>query len=196
MILLLNGTSSSGKSTLAKYLLKAFDEPFIFHSFDSLVPSLLPHPDSFQPMPDKQPRCYVRKLDKELYNKLNEQDLRIIEACYRCIPVFADSGFNIIVESVFWDEVLRFFTGLLSGYSDVYFIGVHCPPEELERREGERKDRKKGNAVNQYFKLHVGKSYDIEVNTYGMSYDECADPIVSYVHNNKPFAFYTNRVDE
>jgi chloramphenicol 3-O-phosphotransferase len=46
MILLLNGTSSSGKSTLAKYLLKAFDEPFIFHSFDSLVPSLLPHPDS------------------------------------------------------------------------------------------------------------------------------------------------------
>jgi chloramphenicol 3-O-phosphotransferase len=66
----------------------------------------------------------------------------------------------------------------------------------LERRERERKDRKKGNARNQYFKLHVGKSYDIEVNTYEISYNECTDRIVSYVRNNKPFAFYTNRVDE
>jgi chloramphenicol 3-O phosphotransferase len=36
---------------------------------------------------------------------------------------------------------MELFAGL-----DVIFIGVHCPLEELERREKERKDRRKGEA--------------------------------------------------
>ena len=196
MVLLLNGTSSSGKSTLAKHLLKSLDEPFVFHSFDSLVPILLPHQDSFEPVSDEQSRTYIRKLDKELFTKMQRTGLSIVETCYRFVPVLLDCGFSVIVETIFWDGVLNFFMDLLTKYPDVYFIGVHCPLEESEKRESARKIRKIGNARRQHDEIHMGKVYDVEVNTHSMSYEECTQQIVNHVRRNKPVAFYKDSAGE
>jgi chloramphenicol 3-O phosphotransferase len=188
LIILLNGTSSSGKSTLAKYLLKAFDVPFIYHSFDSLVPALLPHADSFDPIKELGSKSYIRKLDADLYQRIDESGLSIIDACYQLIPILANRGFNIIVDTIFWPGVMQSFLELLNDFQNVYIVGIHCPLDELKRREKARQNRREGNAEAQFNKLHLNMQYDVEIDTDQMTYGECCLRIINHIKNNGPAA--------
>jgi len=61
---------------------------------------------------------------------------RIFDAFHRCIPAIASAENNVIVEHVFaFSHWVRDLAALLENF-DVFLIGVHCPLEELERREG------------------------------------------------------------
>ncbi|MGM0640520.1 MAG: phosphotransferase-like protein, partial [Thermotogota bacterium] len=60
----------------------------------------------------------------------------------------------------------------------VFYVGVFCPLEELIRREEERGDRPKGLAEKQYKFVHKGIDYDVEVNTFYESIDECVSKIL------------------
>jgi chloramphenicol 3-O phosphotransferase len=53
---------------------------------------------------------------------------------------------------------------LLSGV-DVFFVGVHCPLPELERRERERGNRRLGEARTDFETTHTFCRYDFEVLT-------------------------------
>jgi chloramphenicol 3-O phosphotransferase len=46
---------------------------------------------------------------------------------------------------------------------DVFFVGVHCPLQELERRERERGNRRIGEARADFEITHTFGSYDIEL---------------------------------
>ena len=47
----------------------------------------------------------------------------------------------------------------------MFFAGVHCPLELLVEREAARGDRPIGSARRDYETIHVGKTYDIELNS-------------------------------
>lgn len=188
MIILLNGTSSSGKSTLAKHLLSSLPEPFIFHSFDSLIPAMVPHEDSFHSFLESDARTYARKLDGNFYRRINDRGLSLISACYKCIPVFAREGFNIIVESIFWPDILLDFSEMLLPENKVFLVGVHCPLDVLRQREAKRGDRNIGNAEKQFKELHRDIVYDIEVNTHEMTYPQCTNRIAKHIYEHEPFA--------
>ncbi|MGM1045883.1 MAG: phosphotransferase-like protein [Bacillota bacterium] len=64
-----------------------------------------------------------------------------------------------------------------------FYIGVHCPIDELERRERERKDRPIGLARAQIEIVHKHSRYDLEVNTKKNSIIECASMIKEFVSN-------------
>jgi chloramphenicol 3-O phosphotransferase len=85
-----------------------------------------------------------------------------------------------------WAEsLLTLFEGL-----DVIFVGVHCPLEELEKREQERGDRKQGMARLQFDQVHAQALYDIEVDTSKLSPQECATRIVDCMGGQQhPSAF-------
>jgi chloramphenicol 3-O-phosphotransferase len=72
MVIILNGAGSSGKSTIAQRLMMKIEEPTVYHNFDFLIPTLLPHRDSFMPALDAENRSYLRRLDGELYKKMSE----------------------------------------------------------------------------------------------------------------------------
>ncbi|MNI97424.1 Chloramphenicol phosphotransferase-like protein [compost metagenome] len=55
---------------------------------------------------------------------------------------------------------------------------MHCPPEELARRERERGDRAIGQALKQLEIVHKEEVYDVEVDTYVDSAEHCAEQIV------------------
>lgn len=148
-IILLNGASSAGKSTLARGLQAALPEPFWHYSIDHLIAAnILPH-------------------ERVKQGDFAWRDLRssFFDGFHNSLPALAEAGNNLIVEHIIetrpWmDRLLR-----LLGPLDVFFVGVHCPLSELERREKARGDRPIGDARRDFEITHTFGVYDFEVNS-------------------------------
>jgi chloramphenicol 3-O phosphotransferase len=151
-IILLNGASSSGKSTLAKALQDALDEPFLHVSSDQFVAAgMLPR----------------RRDDGGPFDWWHQVRPRFFAGFHRCLPALAHAGNDLVVEHVIefrdWRDQLAV---LLAGL-DVFLIGVHCDPDELDRRERARGDRRagEGRAHVEVNRIHTFGPYDFEVDT-------------------------------
>ncbi len=72
---------------------------------------------------------------------------------------------GLILDEVVLEAVLREDWQAALAECDVFMVGVHCALPELERRERERGDRLIGQARGQFDLVHVGMSYDLEVDT-------------------------------
>lgn len=178
-IIFLNGVTSSGKSTLAKALQEKLTEPYFLFNMDAFVYDFLPtmlH-EKFM-VPDS--------LDT------NTMILQAFSAFHRTSRALSDAGFNLIVDHVFerqeWlDECVELLHDQL-----VLFVHVTCPIEELRRRERERGDREIGRAENQLLLLCPRDTYDITVDTYNSSIEECVKSIIELLDNpEKLTAFKT-----
>jgi chloramphenicol 3-O phosphotransferase len=156
-IILLNGVSSSGKSSLANAIVKRLPDHFHYSidDFDLIID---------------------RMEDRE-----NERLIPISTEYYfhRTIRMFSDSGINLVVDQILHnDDTLRDCVNTLEGYP-VYFVGVHCPLYELANRERERGDRTLGLSNEQLKYVHQqNEAYDIEVNTGHDTMELCVDKIV------------------
>jgi len=62
---------------------------------------------------------------------------------------------------------------------------VHCPLEDLERREKARGDRNIGQAKKQLEYVHKAEIYDIEVNTAFESIEEISRKIIEALNSKK-----------
>jgi chloramphenicol 3-O phosphotransferase len=148
-IILLNGASSSGKSTLASALQDKLEPPFWHYSID--------HLSAAQVLPK------ARIKNGEFLWK--EMRPAFFEGFHRSLRAFAEAGNNLIIEHIVeTSEWMNRLVHLLSRF-DVFFVGVHCPLPELERRERERGDRKIGEARTDYEITHTFGSYDFEVDS-------------------------------
>ncbi|MFT3789499.1 MAG: AAA family ATPase [Rudaea sp.] len=143
-IVLINGTSSAGKTTLAKALQKHLDEPFCYYASDQLAEQ------GFRPLVD--------------FTAGSSERERFFDGFHRSIAAFAMAGNNLIVEHIVekqsWaDELAQ----LLSPF-DVFWVGVHAHLKELKRRERDRKNRSIGEA-RYHLATHKYCNYDIEVDS-------------------------------
>lgn len=150
-IILLNGVSSAGKSTLAKELVKILPDYFHFSvdDFDLII----------ERMEDRENERLI-PVETEYF-------------FHRSIAMFSDRGVNLIVDHVIHDEFTRDdWFEVLAGYP-VLSVGVHCPLDELERREKARGDRTIGQAKRQLEFVHRDVVYDVEVDTFHEDREEC-----------------------
>ena len=142
-IILLNGTSSSGKSTLAKALRPRLEPQFHYYASDQLAD------EGFRPL-DNGDRFAWRQA--------------FFDGFHRSIPAFASAGLDLLIEHIVeeqsWAESLD---ALLSPF-DVFWVGVHAPAAEIERREQMRGDRQPGEG-RYHLKTHTFCRYDVEVDT-------------------------------
>lgn len=160
-IILLNGVSSSGKSTLAKELIKEM-------------------PDSFHMSIDDFD-IFIDKVEDRANNRLIPVETEYF--FHRTIRMFSDRGINLIVDEVLHDEFTRDdFLKALSDYP-ILLVGIHCPIEELERRELARGDREPGLARKQLEYVHKNKKYHVEVNTFTEDIKECSRKIIEKMNN-------------
>ena len=148
-IILINGASSSGKSTLAHQLQQTLPIPFWHFSFDHLRDS------------NALPMVRVRS------GEFDWSAMRpaVFDGFHRCLPVLAEAGNNLIVDHIIekdmWmSDLVKLLTGL-----DVFFVGVHCPLPELERRERARGNRRVGEARTDYQVVHGFAEYDLEIDS-------------------------------
>jgi chloramphenicol 3-O phosphotransferase len=188
MVCILNGASSSGKSTISQQLVSMIDTPTVYHGFDFLIPSLLPHKESFASPANRNTRVYTRCLDEVLYQKIVDSGIDVLQVIYNFIPILHRGGLNVIVDTLLPETtIIPLFTILESV--DTYFIGIRCSIEELNRREENRGDRSFGNAARTARSVHLHKLYDIEVDTEKHDAKGCAEQIIAHIRNTKPVAF-------
>ncbi|CAL9634577.1 chloramphenicol phosphotransferase CPT family protein [Streptomyces griseomycini] len=169
-IIFLNGTSSSGKSSIARELLQVLDEPY-FH-----MPV-----DAFHAMRSR------REIDAdELPGVLH----RTWKGFHRAVAGMAAAGNNVVVDHVLSEEWrLTDCLGLFDP-REVVLVGVRCSPEELERRERARGDRPAGLAARQFERVHAHGLYDVECDTTTTSAADCARRISAFLpHRPSPTAF-------
>jgi chloramphenicol 3-O phosphotransferase len=163
--LLLNGGSSSGKTTLARCLQTVLDGYWLRLGVDTLIEAAPPKlftEGGLDLAPDGQVGV------GEDFIELENQWMTGVAAIVR-------AGGRVIVEENFVSgpraqERWRRAFGAVS----VAWVGVHCPAEVATRREAARRDRIAGMAAFQAEAVHRGIEYDLEVDTSDGGYDKLA----------------------
>jgi chloramphenicol 3-O phosphotransferase len=172
-IILLNGASSAGKSTLARSLQQQLAEPFVHWSFDHLRES------------NALPMARIRN------GELDWARMRpaVFDGFHRCLPAFAKAGNNLIVDHIIEQEQwLADLVRLLAPF-DVFLVGVHCPLPELEHRERQRKDRHLGEARKDFHTVHRFMMYDLDIDATQPTEDNVARLITAWQARSRPTAF-------
>ncbi|WP_093851876.1 chloramphenicol phosphotransferase CPT family protein [Streptomyces pini] len=169
-IVFLNGTSSSGKSSIATELLRILDGSW-FH-----MPV-----DAFHAMRTKKEADPA-----ELPAVLR----RTWEGFHRAVAGMASAGNDIVVDHVLSERWRLLDCLTLFEPRNVLLVGVRCSPEELRRRERVRGDRPAGLAEHQLGLVHAHGVYDVECDTTAASPAECALRIRdALTHHTSPTAF-------
>ena len=78
--------------------------------------------------------------------------------------------------------------GLLAPL-DVFFVGVHCPLSELERRERQRADRRPGEAHRDFHIVHRFAEYDLDIDATQPTEDNVIRLIAAWRARARPTAF-------
>ena len=172
-IIFLHGASSSGKSTIARLLQATIDQPFWHLSIDHLRDSGV------------LPMARIRS------GEFRWQDLRgaFFDGYHRALPVYVQAGNNLILEHIVdTPEWMRLLVSLLSPY-DVFFVGIHCSLEELERRERARRDRPLGDARRDFETIHRHAIYDLEIDATLAPAENVASIIATWKRRTAPSAF-------
>jgi chloramphenicol 3-O phosphotransferase len=157
-IILLNGASSSGKTTLAHALLNDLPAPYLYYSSDQLVEAgVLSTVD--------------RSTDDTPWS-WNVIRPRFFSGFHRSIAAFAVSNRLLVEHVVEYREWLDELVRLLSPFK-VFYIGVFCPAEEVDRREAARGDRYTGEGRGHLDDgIHTWSDYDLEVDTHKVTPEE------------------------
>lgn len=151
-IILFNGTSSSGKTTLSLALRAKLAEPFCLYASDQLADA------GFRPLAPHQ-----RHASRE----------RFFDGFHRSIAAFAAAGNDLIVEHIVEKQSWADQLATLLADLDAFWVGVHAPAAVLEQRERDRGNRDIGEAAF-HLKTHDFCRYDIEVDTTVRSPEENA----------------------
>src|SRR5512135_1683095 len=179
-IVLLNGASSSGKTSILRALQAMLPEPYLDAGIDKFI-WMLPE----------------RYLDRPLWDCVlglavqpGETGRRLFAGMHRAIAALAQAGNNlladhVLVEPAWVSECARLFCHL-----PAYLVGIRCPLAVLEERERSRKDRTLGQARAQYPLVHAHCVYDLEVDTSRLNVEECALRIKELVEKAKPPAAF------
>lgn len=175
-VIVLNGGSSAGKSSIATCLQQQLDGTWLTLGIDDLIRAL-----SHGPNDRGAGGTLVFRPDGSI--EAGEKFRTAAASWYEGLAAIARSGTGVIVDDVFLDggqsqDQLR---AAVEGLG-VLWVGVHCDPSVAEARERQRPDRIVGLARDQAARVHHGVGYDVVVDTSHVSPDGCAQAIVAMVH--------------
>jgi chloramphenicol 3-O phosphotransferase len=184
-VILLNGSSSAGKTSIARAMQAQLPGLWMHVGVDHFVPmapaKFLGVPEGLQMVPQANGALPIR---------IGPVGYHVIESFHRAVRAIAAGDVPVIVDDVILEpRLMRHWLRTLDGL-DVFFVGVHCVREELERREVARGDRGRGQARAQFDLVHTHGAYDFTVDTTSTSPDACAREIVTALAGReKPSAF-------
>jgi chloramphenicol 3-O phosphotransferase len=177
-IVLLNGTSSSGKTTLIRALQDRLPDPWIEIGIDRFV-FALPRRYLNQPLWSEVFR-YVRlpgAPEDEFTIETGPLGERLVSGMHRTVAALAEEGLDVIVDHVILEGAWMAECRRLWDPFRTLFVGVRCPLEVVVERERSRKDRTIGQAAAQFAVVHRWGGYDLEVDTSESTPDEAATQI-------------------
>ena len=113
----------------------------------------------------------------------------VFDGFHLSLPAFAKAGNNLIVDHIIEQERWLIDLVQLLAPFDVFFVGVHCPLPELERREQRRGDRCIGDARTDFHSVHRLTDYDLDIDATQPAEGNVARLIVAWQSRNRPTAF-------
>ena len=172
-VIVLNGGSSSGKSSLARALQELLPVTWLTFGVDVLIDGLPGH--------GEDPRSGI-VFEPDGTIAFTPEYRAVEDAWYAGLATMARHGARLIL-----DEVLlsggagQRRLGEILAPVDVLWVGVHCDPTVAAGREACRDDRVPGMALSQALVVHAGVTYDVEVNTTNRSAAACAASIADRI---------------
>lgn len=188
-VILVNGPSSAGKTTLCRALQGAIAEPYLVVGFDDFI---------FM----SAPRYYrgadtARQAERDAFTALGAEMVttsppgaplavearfgpvfrRLVDSMAPAVRALVDGGNRVIFDHVLHDAAMHRSCRTAFAGLDVLAVGVTCPVEILEQRERARGDRVLGRARGLAAVVHTFMPYDVTVNTGTMSPQQCITAI-------------------
>lgn len=171
-IILINGASSAGKTSLVRAFQTIAPVPFVRFSFDLFLDG------------NALPMDFIRT-NRDEWVRMRPL---VFAGMHQCLHALASTGNNVIcdhiIENTSWrDDLVSRIHGL-----DVYLVALHCSLPELERREHARGNRNPGEAANDFAVVHQGMQYDLELNSEYTTATQNAQHLVNMwqVRHNTP----------
>lgn len=187
-VIYLNGSSSVGKTTVAKELQAILDEPYILTDIDHFLVML---PSRYTGADPAEERGISFTRDKspskdEVSISVGPVGRKFLSGFHNAIAALASAGNNVIVCHVLYergwlDECVR----VLSPFN-VLFVGLHCRLHLAEARERARGDRTIGTARFRFDLMRSDYAYDMEIDTSSLGATECAEKIRQRLQEGPP----------
>jgi chloramphenicol 3-O phosphotransferase len=174
-VVVLNGGSSSGKSSIATCLQRQLDGTWLTLGVDDLIRAL-----SHGPTDTTAGGSLRFRSDGSI--SVGEAFHQAEAAWYQGVAAIARAGAAVIADEVFLDGA-RSQTRLAAALHGlaVAWVGVHCDLDVAETRENQRADRINGQARDQAMRVHQGVRYDLVVDTTRTASSQCARTILGWL---------------
>ncbi len=178
-VIVLNGASSSGKSSIALELQGLLPRPFLTLGVDTLVAALPPASSASSAQSAHDPGI---AFGSDGVVAVGDRFRQIEHAWYQGLAAIARDDVGVIVDEVFLggresQDRLRSSLGGLR----VVWVGVRCDLDVAVAREVARPERTAGMASSQAMIVHEGVQYDLQVDTTTSTALECATTIADYL---------------
>lgn len=162
IVVVLNGTSSSGKTSIARAFQELAPGVFLNFSIDSILyalpPSIVERAESGKPTGI----CF----------------LDMVAAFAACVRELAALGNDLIIDhAISTEEEVQLIRAALESHTTI-FVGLECPVDVLTERERARGNRKPGMAAAQATRVHRWLEYDLTIDTSRVSVEDAARMIV------------------
>ncbi len=196
-VILLNGTSSAGKTTLARTIQEVSPTPVQHIALDQFRDGM---PGRYRGMNSHDDEPGSRGLNVVPVNgvtqlRFGDVGRLTLRGMRRAAAAFAATGIDVVIDDLLLEmDFLRDYLEVFAGF-DVTFTGVYCDLETLRAREQARPGRFPGTAEAHLEQVHEGCEYDLTVHTAELSPRECAERVLAAsrdLHN--PSAFERMRV--
>jgi chloramphenicol 3-O phosphotransferase len=177
-VIILNGGSSSGKTSIATRLQDMFPEPWLQLGIDTLIGML---PARF--VSDGAGIDFQKGGQIVLSDQFTQ-----LELCWmQGVAAVARAGAKIVVTDSFISGTIaqKRWRDALHGIN-VLWVGVHCRADVATQRELLRGDRQRGMAAQQAELVHQGIDYDVTVDSTKETAFDCAQRIQLRIHPQIP----------
>ncbi len=170
-IIVLNGTTSAGKTSVLRAMQRELDAPYLEAGIDTFL-FMLPG----------------RWLDFPLWDEVlgrashaGPMGLRLFSGMHRAIRELSLAGNNVLADHALVEPAWVVECAALLADLPAYLVGVQCAPEVTAARELARGDRTPGQAARQQARVHAHGVYDFVVDTTTASPDACAAQIIAWL---------------
>ena len=182
-VIVLNGTSTAGKSTLAAEMqtqLVARDSCWVILGIDDFLGKLpAPWVRYHEAGAHADEGVSFERIGGDIVFRAGPVGRAVLTGYRRSVAAVVRSGVNVIVDEVVldeeawaqWDSELRAL--------DPFWVRVDCPIEVCEGRERGRADRLPGLARSQAAFVHRHPQYDFAVDTSTASPPELAQAVIA-----------------
>lgn len=171
-ILILNGASSAGKTSLLRALQTLLPEPYLEAGIDKFIWML---PERYLERP-----WWDDVLGKP--TEAGETGHQLVKSMHRAMAAISRTGCHVVADHVLVEPAWVNDCAEVLADLPAYLIGIRCPTPVLEARERARKNRTLGQAAAQNAVIHRHGVYDFEVDTSQFSAEECACQIINFLH--------------